>query len=75
MKQTDKPELKQKLSHTLAGLTDNYPDFDTCTWGAAKSEEEVFAIIGLIEEHPDITTSDIIDFQEWFQDQREDGNL
>ncbi len=75
MKQADKPELKKRLFDSLAKLKDNYPDFDVCTWSAAKNEQEVLAIIGLIEEHPEIATSDIIDFQEWLEDQREDGNF
>ena len=75
MKQEEQPELKEQLFDSLAGLKDIYPDFDVCTWTCAKNEVEVLAIIGLIAKNPEITTSDIISFQEWLEDQREDGNL
>ena len=64
MKQEEQPELKEQLFDSLVGLKDIYPDFDVCTWSYAKNEVEVLAIIGLIAKYPEITTSDIISFQE-----------
>lgn len=75
MRQAEKPELQKRLFSALSKLSDIYPDFDIITWASAEDEDEVLAIIHLIEEYPEITTSDIIDFQLWLEDQREDGKL
>lgn len=75
MRVAQNPVLKQRLSHCLKSLPDYYQDFDICTWVSAEDEQEVMAIIDFVGEYPEATTVDVINFQEWVADQREDGRL
>ncbi len=75
MRMAENPSLKRRLSECLKSLSDYYQDFDICTWGFAADEQEVLAIIEFVKEYPEVTTVDIINLQEWIEDQREDGKL
>lgn len=75
MRPGENPALRARLHDALVAVADYYPDLETCTWGFAEDEREIQAVIEFVGEYPEATTSDVIRFRLWFQDQREDGKL